>query len=95
MKPECSLEPNAEEPIWLPLSRVEPSRMGNLSAIPSKAVFNLLQEIEQGHFPIVFLDMDTNTPLAESSKAYEAYVRCHISIIPIIYKEQDVPNPNV
>ena len=96
MKPECSLEPGEEqEPIWLPLNRIEEGRMGNLSVVPSKAVLSLIQAIEQGHFPIVFLNELTSIPLTESNKAYEAYVRCHISIIPILYKEveeKDVPS---
>ena len=98
MKPECSSERKEEqEPTWLPLNRVEEGRIGNLAAVPSKAVLSLIQSIEQGHFPIVFLNMETSVPLSESNKAYEAYLRCHISIIPIIYKEQeekDVPSPN-
>jgi hypothetical protein len=92
MKPESSLESN-EEPQWIPLRHLEVDcKIGNVGLLPSKAVLALIQSIEEGHFPVIFVNFATNVPFEESRKAYEAYIRCHISVIPVIYKEKEKPD---
>lgn len=79
------------EPEWVHQSLVEPSRPLNFMVAPNKGVLKLIQQIEQGNFPIISVTMRDGYYLAfkKDSKLYEAYFRMRISLIPILVNEED------
>lgn len=100
MKPELSLE-SEEEPTWVSFREIGSDARMNLTIPPSKIVLKLIQAIEEGHFPLIFVNPQISIALSESDKAYEAYLRCHISVIPIVYKmpeereKSNAPNSDI
>lgn len=58
----------------------------NLGGIPNKKILSIMFQIEQGNFPVLFLN-DHAEIHAKHAPILEAYFRCRISVLPVIYKE--------
>lgn len=63
-----------------------------LGAFPTQKVMKIIAEIEKGKLPVVSVRDDSALLFVhkESFPVYEAYVRCHISLIPINIIESEV-----
>lgn len=87
MKQEYSSD--AEDVQWVSARVIQPGRAINFVALPNKKVRVLIAELEAGEFPVVFVDPNTDVTLARSWGHHEAYLRCHISVIPVVYLASD------
>lgn len=57
--------------------------------MPAKGVLKLIEKIEAGEILPVFIDSESEYPHKESCALFEAYLRCHVSMIPAIYKDKE------
>ena len=57
--------------------------------MPARGVLKLIEKIEAGEILPVFIDSETEYPHKESCALFEAYLRCHVSMIPAIYKDKE------
>lgn len=84
----CSEYSNADVS-WLPLNRIPLSRSFTLHARPNKSVLGVILLLEQGKFPVLKLNAINEMPLKESGVVHEAYIRCHISVVPVVSVEPE------
>lgn len=88
MKPESFSDVEVE---WEPLHNIYSRGSINHNLYPSKPVIALIKQIESGKFPTleVLYTIDGPTVTTKSQRAYEAYVRCHFSRIPVVFVEKE------
>lgn len=88
MKLEFCSEFSEEDVSWVHISQVPLLKSIQVQARPTKAVLGIILLLEQGKFPIVKLNSVSEYPLKESVVVHEAYIRCHMSVIPTISVEE-------
>ena len=79
----CS-EFNDEEVNWVHVSQVPITKAVQFHARPNKTVLGIILLLEQGKFPVIKTNQLTDYPLKESASVHEAYLRCHMSVIPTL-----------
>ena len=92
MKLEFCSEFDENEVAWQHIGHVPIMKPFQQGLRPSKAVLAIILLMEQGNFPIIKLHETTNQPLKESWNIHEAYIRCHISVVPTISVEAKSEN---
>jgi len=83
----CS-EFNDNEISWLHISQIPFSKSVQMQNRPTKAILGIILLLEQGKFPVIKINSVNDYPLKESVIVHEAYMRCHMSVVPTISIEE-------
>lgn len=89
----CS-EFNDEEVVWMHTGQIPIAKTFQVQARPTKAVLGIIFLLEQGRFPVVKINSINDYPIKESYPVHEAYLRCHMSVIPTVVVEGKEVNVN-
>lgn len=79
---------DADEIRWVNWQAMPHPNRIQLGVVPAKGVLKLIEKIEAGELLPVLVDPDTDYLCKESVALHEAYIRCHVSVIPTVYKEK-------
>jgi len=85
----CS-EFNDEDINWVHISQIPSLKAIQMHLRPTKAVLGIILLLEQGKFPIIKINSISEYPLKDSTVVHEAYMRCHMSVVPIVHIEEEI-----
>jgi hypothetical protein len=73
---------------WVHVSQIPLAKAIQVQARPTKSVLGIILLLEQGRFPVVKINSISEYPLKDSWGVHEAYIRCHVSVVPTVSVEE-------